>query len=112
MQARLQPSTAPRFVRGDEVIVVTKNLFLRGQPNRKLRDRQLRLFTIEERIEKYNYRLRLPTTMRLHPVFNVINLRQCSTNSLRHIVSVASIEGDDDEFQVSHIFVVCIKSLP
>jgi hypothetical protein len=47
MQARLEPSTAPHFVQGDKVNVVTKNLSMRGLPNRKLRDRQLRPFTIE-----------------------------------------------------------------
>jgi hypothetical protein len=36
------------------VTVVTKNPFLQGQPNRKLRDRQftISLFTIEEEIRK------------------------------------------------------------
>jgi hypothetical protein len=37
MQARTKPSTTPHFARGDKVSVVTANLFLRGQPNRKLR---------------------------------------------------------------------------
>jgi hypothetical protein len=41
MQARSEPSTAPHFVRGDKVTIVAKNLFLGGQPNMKLRDRQL-----------------------------------------------------------------------
>jgi hypothetical protein len=41
MQARLEPSIAPHLVRGDKENVVTKNLFLRGQPNHKLRNRQL-----------------------------------------------------------------------
>jgi hypothetical protein len=48
MQARLEPSTAPHFIRGDKVTVVTKNLFLRGQPNRNLRDRHVGPFTVEE----------------------------------------------------------------
>jgi hypothetical protein len=38
MQARSEPSTAPHFVRGDKLTIVTKNIFLRGQPNMKLRD--------------------------------------------------------------------------
>jgi hypothetical protein len=41
MHERSEPSTTPHFVRGDNVSVVTTNLFLRGQPNMKLRDRQL-----------------------------------------------------------------------
>jgi hypothetical protein len=41
MQARTDPSTTPHFVRGDKVSIVTTNLFLRGQINTKLKDRQL-----------------------------------------------------------------------
>jgi hypothetical protein len=52
MQARTEPSTAPHFARGDKVSVVTVDLFLRGQPNRKLRDKQLGPFTVEMQIGK------------------------------------------------------------
>jgi hypothetical protein len=41
MQARSESSTAPHFVRGDKVTIVTKNLFIRAQPNMKLRVRQV-----------------------------------------------------------------------
>jgi hypothetical protein len=56
MHARTEPSTTPHFVGGDKVSVDTTNLFLRGQPNMKLRDRQLGLFTVEEQIGKHSYR--------------------------------------------------------
>jgi hypothetical protein len=94
------------------VSVVTANLFLRGQPNRKLRDRQLGPFTVEEQIGKHGDGLKLPATVRLHPVFHVNNLRPCSTTPLRPAIPVAVPEVDDEEFDVSHISVVCIKSLP
>jgi hypothetical protein len=112
MQARTEPSTAPHFAKGDKVSVVTANLFLRGQPNRKLRDRQLGHFSVEEQIGKHNYRLKLPATVRLHLVFHVNNLRPSSTAPLRPPVPVTVREGDDEEFDVPHISVVCIKSLP
>jgi hypothetical protein len=111
MQARTTPSTTPHFDRRDKVSVVTTNLFLRGHPNRKLRDRQLGPFKVEEQIGKHSYILKLPATVRLHPVFHVNNLRPCSTAPLRPAVPVTIHEGDDEEFDVSHIFVVCIKSL-
>jgi hypothetical protein len=94
------------------VSVVTANFFLRGQPNRKLRDRQLGPFPVEEQIGKHIYRLKLPTTIRLHLVFHVNNLRPCSTAPLRLVVPVIVHGGDDEEFDVSHISVVCIKSPP
>jgi hypothetical protein len=93
VQARSKPSTAPHFVQGDKVSLVTKNLFLRGQPNRKLRDRQLGPFKVEDQIGKHNYRLRLLGTVRFHPVFHVNNLRPCSTTSLRHYAQVIALGG-------------------
>jgi hypothetical protein len=50
-------------------------------------------------------------TVRLHHVFHVNNLRPCSIAPLRPDVPVPVPEGDDEEFDVSHISVVCIKSL-
>jgi hypothetical protein len=75
MQALSEPSTAPHFVRGDKVTLVTKHLFLRGQPNKKLRDRQQGPFLVEEHIGKHGYRLTLQAKVRLHPLFHVNNSR-------------------------------------
>jgi putative transposase len=88
MQARTEPSTMPHFAKGDKVSIVTTNLFLRGQPNRKLRDRQLGPFSVEEQIGKHSYILKLQSTVRLHHVFHVNNLRPCSTAPLRPVVPV------------------------
>jgi hypothetical protein len=74
MQARTEPSTTPHFVTRDKVSVIPANLFLRGQSNTKLRDRQLVPFTLEEQIGKHNYILKLPAIVRLHHVFHVNNL--------------------------------------
>jgi hypothetical protein len=60
MQARTKPSTAPYVVKGDKILVVTTNLFLRGQPNMKLRDKELGPFLVEERIGKQSYRFKTP----------------------------------------------------
>jgi hypothetical protein len=111
MQERTEPSTSPHFAKEDKVSIVTTNRFLREQPNRKLRDRQLGPFSVEEQIGKHIYRLKLPATLRLHHVFHVNNLRPCSTAPLRPAVPVIVHEGDDEEFDVSHISAVCIKSL-
>jgi hypothetical protein len=110
---RMEPSTAPHFVRGDNVSIFTSNLFPRGQTNyRKRKDRQLGPFIVEEHIGKHIYILKLPATIRLHNVFHhMSSLRPCSTEPLRPVVPVNVPQGDDDEFGISHIFVVCIKSL-
>jgi hypothetical protein len=57
-------------------------------------------------------RLKMPTIVRLQSVFHVNNLRSCYATSLRHVVSVTTPKGDDEEFEVSHVFVVCMKWLP
>jgi hypothetical protein len=111
MQAHKEPYTTPIFVRGDKMPVVTTNLFLRGQPKRKLMDRHLGPFTVEEQIGKHRYKLKFLATVRLYHVLHVSNLRPCSTASLRPAVPVTAPKGDDEEFDVSHISVVCIKSL-
>jgi hypothetical protein len=67
---------------------------------------------VEEQIGKHNYVLKLPTTVRLHHVFHVNNLRPCSTVPLRQAVPVTVRGEDDEDFDFSYIFVVCIKSLP
>jgi hypothetical protein len=92
------------------VSVVKSNLFLRGQPNRKLRDKHLGPFLVEEQIGKHIYILKLPATVRLHHVFHGNNRRPCSTTPLRPAVPVTVPEGDDEEFDVSHISAMCIKS--
>jgi hypothetical protein len=78
----------------------------------KLGDRQIGPFPIEEHIGKYSYRLKVLATLRLHMVFHVNNFRPCSTSSLWHVVPVNVPQGDDDEFVVSHIFAICVNSLP
>jgi hypothetical protein len=67
---------------------------------------------VEEQIGKHTYRLKLPATVRLHHVFHVNNLRPGSTAPLRPDVPVTVPEGDDEEFDVSHISALCINSLP
>jgi hypothetical protein len=74
-------------------------------------ERELGPFSVEEQIGKHIYILKLSATVRLHNVFHVNNLRPCSTAPLRPVVPVIVPEGDDEEFDVSHIFAVCIKSL-
>jgi hypothetical protein len=75
-------------------------------------DRQLGPFTVEDQIGNHGYILKLTATVRLHHVFHVNNLRPCSTAPLRPTIPVTVPEGDDEEFDVSHISAVCIKSLP
>jgi hypothetical protein len=77
----------------------------------KLRDRQLGPFNVEEPIGNYTYRLKILAALRVHSVFHVNNLRPCYGAPLRPTVTVTTPEDDDEEFDVSYIFVVCINPL-
>jgi hypothetical protein len=64
-------------------------------------------------MRKHVYKLKLPATVRLHHVFHVNNcmiMLYRSTTTTTTPVSVP--KGNDDEFDVSCIYVVCIESLP
>jgi hypothetical protein len=66
---------------------------------------------MEGQICKHCFRLKLPAIVCLHLVFHVNNLRPYSTDSLQLDVPMIVPEGGDEESDVSHIYIVCIKSL-
>jgi hypothetical protein len=109
VQNHRQPRTSFEATRWQSWL--RKHFFLRGQPYRKLRDRQLGYSTFEEQIGKHIYKLKLQATVRLLPVVHVNNICPYFTASLRFDVPLTSPKGDDDEFEVYHISNVCIKSL-
>ena len=57
--------------RGDRVLLSTKDLMFKERPARKLMDQYIGPYTIEEVISTNAVKLRLPTSMRIHPVVNV-----------------------------------------
>jgi hypothetical protein len=106
VENRRQPHTSSEKTK----CLLSQRTFSYVGSNKKLSVRQLGPFTLEDQIGKHIYILKLPMNIRLHPVFHVNNLRPCSTTSLRHVVPLTVPKGDDEEFEVSHIYVVCIKS--
>jgi len=57
--------------RGDRVLLSTKDLVFKERPARKLVDRYIGPYTIQEVISTNTIKLRLPTSMRLYLVVNV-----------------------------------------
>jgi hypothetical protein len=45
------------------------------------------------------------STIRLHPLFHVINLRSCPTVTLRPCVHVTTLE-DDGEYEIDHTSII------
>jgi hypothetical protein len=94
------------------VLVVTTNLFLRGQPNRKLKDNLLRPF--DSGGANWEAQLQIETSID-STLTSCVPCEQFTTVLYRSTtphVPVTVPEGDDEEFDVSHISVVCNKSLP
>ena len=61
--------------RGDQVILSTRDLIFKERPARKL-DQYIGPYVIEEVVSTNTVKLRLPTSMRIHPVVNVSQIVQ------------------------------------
>ena len=57
--------------KGDRVLLSTKNLVFKKRPVRKLTERYIGPYTIEEVVSTNVVKLQLPSLMRIHPVVNV-----------------------------------------
>ena len=57
--------------RGDRVLLSTKNLVFKERPSKKLTERYIGPYVIEEVVSSNAVKLWLPNSMRIHPVVNV-----------------------------------------
>jgi len=57
--------------KGDRVLLSTKDLVFKERPMKKLMERYVGLYVIEEVVSSNAVKLRLPNSMRIHPVVNV-----------------------------------------
>ena len=57
--------------RGDRVLLSTKDLVFKERPSKKLTERYVAPYTIEEVVSSNVVKLRVPSLMRIHPVVNV-----------------------------------------
>ena len=60
-----------KWRKGDRVMLSTKDLVFKERLARKLVDRYIGLYVIEEIVFTNIVKLQLPTSMRIHPVVNV-----------------------------------------
>jgi hypothetical protein len=91
------------FQEGDKVLLSSKNITLRRIGDRtctkKLMPKWIGPFPIEKAIGKGAYRLTLPPHMKMHNVFNVVNLRPYSTDNREQPPPPELVEGEE-EFKV------------
>ena len=57
--------------KGDRVLLSTKDLVFKERPTKKLTERYVEPYAIEEVVSSNTVKLRLPSSMRIHPVVNV-----------------------------------------
>ena len=57
--------------KGDKVLLSTKDLVFKERPSKKLTERYVGPYAIEEVVSSNAVKLRLPSSMRIHPVVNV-----------------------------------------
>ena len=65
-----------KWKRGDRVLLSTKDLVFKERPVNKLTERYIGLYAIEEVVSSNAVKLRLPNSMRIHPVVNVSRIVQ------------------------------------
>ena len=82
------------------VYLIRKNLKTKRLSD-KLDHKKLGLFKITEKISTSNYRLLLPKTMRIHPVFH-ISLLELVSKGVRFEGTV-EIDPEEEEYEVENI---------
>jgi hypothetical protein len=91
------------FQVGQQVLLNTKNLTIKGPGPRKLLPRWVGPFTVTKVINPVAYTLALPSTMKIHPSFHVSLLRAYKAGG-RTQPPAPSFEFEGDEyFQIDHI---------
>jgi len=92
-KARFDKGRKPKeFHVGERVLLNVRNLKFKGQNCPKLMPRFIGPFTIEEKVGSVSYRLSLPETMRVHPVFHAELLKEYKGNQF---TPPASYECED-----------------
>ncbi|TPX16414.1 uncharacterized protein E0L32_012424 [Thyridium curvatum] len=90
----------PSFSEGDMVYLLRKNITTK-RPSDKLDHKKLGPFKIVQRISTSNYRLSLPKTMRIHPIFHV-SLLEPAPPGVR-LKEPVEVEAEEEEYEVEQI---------
>ena len=83
-----------QFVVGDSVLLSTQNLRLKGIPH-KLQRKFCGPYKVLEKIGTQAYRLKLPNTWRIHPVFNVSLLKPWRPSTVQQVPGEVELEDAD-----------------
>ena len=94
-------STEPTLKKGDRVYLLRKNIKT-VRPSEKLDFKKLGPFEIETVMGKVTYKLKLPKTMRIHPVFH-ISLLEPAPKKAKQIMPTELLPDENGEYEVETI---------
>jgi len=94
--------SAPILKEGDKVYL-TRRYIKTDRPNDKLDWKRFGPFKIEKKLSDVTYKLSLPLTMRIHPVFHISLLEPAPTNVRINTSQQASPEFEQGEYEVEDI---------
>jgi len=90
----------PTLEEEDKVYLFCKNIKTK-QPSNKLDSKKIRPFKIEKKLSDTNFRLSLPTKMRIYPVFHILLLEPAPANARLEIQ--IELDNDEKEWEVEKI---------
>ena len=90
----------PTLERGDKVYLIRKNIRTK-RPSDKLDFKKIGPFKINKKISAVNYKLELPETIKIHPVFHVSLLEPAHDDT--PVEDSIYVETEEQEYQVEKI---------
>jgi hypothetical protein len=91
------------FPVGSQVLLSTKNMKLKSSGSRKLLPRFVGPFTIKQQVNNVAYKLDLPKTLKIHPVFHVSLLRHYHANANCKAPPLPTVIDGELEYEVESI---------
>jgi hypothetical protein len=88
--------------KGDKVYLIQRNIQIK-QPSTKLDHKKLGLFKIKRIIGLVNYKLVLPKTINIHPVFYISLLEPTSLGVLLAPITKIELVNPNAEYKVKEI---------
>ncbi|TIC91053.1 Transposon Tf2-6 polyprotein [Colletotrichum higginsianum] len=92
--------TGPSFEEGDSAYLIRRNIKTK-RPSDKLDYKKLGPFEIIQKISDVNFKLKLPDTMKIHPVFHIALLEPAPRGS--HTEDCIIVETHEPEYEVERI---------
>ncbi|KAK6220785.1 reverse transcriptase domain protein [Colletotrichum tabaci] len=90
----------PSFEEGDSAYLIRRNIKTK-RPSDKLDYKKLGPFEILKKVSPVNYKLKLPDTMKIHPVFHIALLEPAPRGS--HTEDCIIVEPNEPEYEVERI---------